>query len=579
MKSVFTYFLSAIILFTITTACSDSFLEVEPYGSLSGSVVEDEKGVDNLLIGAYAYLANGHYQMSPLFLRGADDTRYGTNSGVGENDAYLYTVNVGNARWNRQYAAIKRCNEVLRVLQKVDEIAPEKRTQIEAETRFLRAHFYHELVMFFRNVPWIDETITYESRNFYVSNTIDVFPFIEADLEFAGNNLTETKPEVGRINKWAAKSMLAKVYMFQKKFQEAKPLLDDIIANGQTSNGKKYELQEEYNLNFIQRWKHSGEAVFTAQMRVSSLTSGKGNPFDRANGTYNAPPSLGWGWISPTFDLVDAFQTDPDTGLPLLDTYQETPVAHDNGIASSEPFTPHQGTLDSRLDWCVGRRGIPYRDWGVHPGKGWVRNQDNGGPYQVVKNIAEQATVDTDRRGAYTNNPLNIIRFADVLLWAAECEVEVGSLSKAEELVNTVRARASNPDGFVKKYINPDDPLTGFSDEPAANYKVGLYDGHFEANGKSYARKAVRFERRLEFACEHHRFFDLVRYDGNDYDIVEGINGFLEREAPRITNTNNAYKSGEFVRNKHEFFPIPQTQIDLSVVDGESVLVQNPGWD
>ena len=81
-----------------------------------------------------------------------------------------------------------------------------------------------------------------------------------------------------------------------------------------------------------------------------------------------------------------------------------------------------------------------------------------------------------------------MIRFADVLLWAAECEVEVGSLAKAEEYVNIVRARAANPAGMVHTYIDPTKPTGGFTDIPAANYKVGNYTGQFAANGKTYAR-------------------------------------------------------------------------------------------
>ena len=62
--------------------------------------------------------------------------------------------------------------------------------QIEAEAKFLRAHYYFELVKLFRNVPWIDETINYSERNFLVPNTVDVYPKIEADFKFAADNLT-----------------------------------------------------------------------------------------------------------------------------------------------------------------------------------------------------------------------------------------------------------------------------------------------------------------------------------------------------------------------------------------------------
>ena len=190
----------------------------------------------------------------------------------------------------------------------------------------------------------------------------------------------------------------------------------------------------------------------------------------------------------------------------------------------------------------------------------------------------EQARKATDQgNGGASNNPYNIIRFADVLLWAAECEIEAGSLQKAEDYVNMVRARAADPVGWVKKYKNDAKPLDGFSDTPAANYKVGLYAGQFEANGKSYARKAVQMERKLELAMEHHRFFDMIRYDGYDFDVEEYLNDFMELEGPRYSNTNNNYlKTDGFSKTKHSYLPIPLTQIDLSYKDGQSVLVQNP---
>lgn len=570
------------LVFLLTMfSCKENFLEVEPYGSLNETTLATETGINKLLIGAYAALANGSYSYGIGQLRGADEQRIGSESGVDKYPSFLYSVDDGNALWVYLYSGVTRANAVLKLLPKVEGASETNLKQVEAEARFLRGVFYHYLVIFFKNVPWIDETVTYSDKNFLVPNTVDVYPFIEADFKFAGDNLTDTKSEVGRANKWAAKAFLAKMYMFQHKYAEAKTLLTDIIANGKTSNGKKYALLEEYNLNFIQRGKHGSEAVFTIQMDVSDLArNGNGNPLDQYNGTYGGPATCCYGWGQPTFDLVDAFQTDPETGLPLLDTYMNSPVKNDNGLTSSQAFTPYEGTLDSRLDWCVGRRGIPFRDWGNHPGKAWIRNQNNGGPYSYLKNIVEQATSATDRgTSGASNNPYNIIRFADVLLWAAECEAEVGSPAKAEELVNIVRARAANPKGWVKKYIDPSNPTKGFSDQPAANYKVGLYTGQFQANGKTYARKAVRFERRLELAMEHHRFFDMVRYDGNEYDIAATLNWFMQTEGKRLLNKSNNYLKGVFERNKHEYYPIPITQIDLSVdKDGKSVLVQNPGW-
>lgn len=578
------------MLLTVVS-CKDEFLEVPPFGPVSEATLSNEGGVNKLLVGAYSLIkwsgaSGGGAQTGDAYIFGSDENRMGTTTGVSPDDVFAWTPVTSRvaSKWQFCYAGVGRANDVLRIIPNVKDSSPEKLLQIEAEARFIRAYFYFKLASSFRNVPWIDETITYDQGNYLVPNTLPIWPHIEDDFKFAADNLTETKPEVGRANKWAAKAFLAKTYIFQLKYAEAKPILEDIIANGQTSNGLKYKLLDRYNDNFIRRTANGSEAVFVMQNSVKDGEPNdfNGNPMNKYGGTYNAPANAGGaGWMQPTFDIVDAFQTDAVTGLPLLDTYHTTPIAHDNGITSNQPFTPHAGTLDPRLDWSVGRRGIPYRDWGVHPGSAWVRNQQNGGPYVAIKNTAEQARMDTDQgRFGATNNPINLIRFADVLLWAAECEIEIGSLQAAENYVNQVRARAANPDGFVKTYIDPANPLAGFTNTPAANYYVGLYNGQFEANGKSYARKALFFERRLEFALEQHRFLDMVRYAQIEpsLDLANYFNTFMAREGARITNASNAYKIGQFVNGKNEVLPIPQVQIDLSQSNGEPVLTQNPGY-
>ncbi len=579
------------LLLALTPSCHKSFLEIEPFASLNESTLSSKEGVNGLLVGAYSLLdgggaVGGDYTSGWSVLIATDDARIGTESGVSPIDAFLTDPSMAqfNSRWRFLYSAVQRCNDVLKLLPKATNISTEEALQVEAEARFLRGIYYLYLTMLWKNVPWIDENISYSEGNYFVPNTEPVYPKIEADFDFAAKNLTATKQEVGRGNRWAAKSFLAKTYMFQKKFTEAKLLLDDIIANGQTSNGKKYDLLPKYGDNFRADKKHGPEAVFTAQMSVNDGANGNnGNPMDFYNGPFGSPSTCCYGWYQATFDLVDAYQTDSETGLPLLDTYQNTPIPNDQGLNSNDPFTPYKGTLDSRLDHNIGRRGIPFLDWGVHPGKAWVRNQFTSGPYNSIKNIATQANVAAERQGGGggTSNPYNLIRFSDVLLWAAECEVEVGTLARAEEYVNRVRARAANQAGWVHTYVDPTKPTAGFTNVPAANYKVGLYNGQFTSNGKSYSRKAVRFERRLELAMEHHRLLDLVRYDGNDFDVAASVNAFMKREAVRAAfNPANNYKQGVFVKGKHEVLPIPVQQIELSVKEkgGVSALRQNPGW-
>ena len=85
--------------------------------------------------------------------------------------------------------------------------------------------------------PFVDERVTYGANNYFVANDVDVWPKIEDDLKFAVATLPPTQPQVGRLNKYSAEAILAKAYMFQQKFADAKPLLEDIINSGKYSLG------------------------------------------------------------------------------------------------------------------------------------------------------------------------------------------------------------------------------------------------------------------------------------------------------------------------------------------------------
>ncbi len=575
-------------------ACKQEFLEKIPQGSLNESTLTTKAGVNGLLIGAYSLLDNGGtggggWPSGKWIFGGvaSDDAHTGTEAAalqpvpLYENYTQNATTASVNSRWMVLYAGVQRSNDVLRILAKTSESAlpTDQAVQIKAEAMFLRGLYHLEAALMWRNIPYIDETMDFANDNYNVENNIPVWPKIEADFQFAIDNLTPTKAQVGRVNSWAAKAFMVKTYMFQHKFADAKLLLDDIIANGVTANGLKYALLEQYHDNFVPSKKNSAESVFAVQMSVNDGASG--NNGTASNGTGHAGPYGGpypsYGFYQPSFSLVNSYKTDPATGLPLIYTFNDSDVKSDQGLASSEPFTPYEGTLDSRLDWTVSRRGIPLLDWGVMPGQAWVRQQSVAGPYLSIKSANPQSEPDAREAGGSNSTGVNesLIRFADVLLWAAEVEVEVGSLDKAEMYVNQVRARAANPAGWVKKYIDNNDPLKGFSNTPAANYKVGLYQGQFVQKGQDFARESVRFERKLELAMEAHRFFDLQRYDNGTGYMAEVLNAYIQHETT-IPGYNFGYMVGaKFTRDKNEVFPIPQTQVDLSVVNGSPKLIQN----
>ncbi len=603
MKSLHSkIFITGIVLsLVLFSACEKKFLEKGAIGTLSEATIANKAGVNGLLISAYSLLdgigANGTGDLwltavSNFVLGGiaSDDAHKGSEYGditdfeQIENYTHTPVTLPFNQKWIALYAGVQRANDVIRILAKVTDgsISEDEALQIKAEAIFLRAVYHFEAAKLWRNIPYVDELITFKDGNYNVLNTAPVWPLIESDFKFASENLKPVKNDVGRANSWAARAFLAKVFMFQHKFEEAKPLLNDIISNGTNPLGQKFALADNFSDNFNPLKKNNSESVFAVQMSVNDNADGmNGNAGDILNFASGGPSNC-CGFYQPSFSLVNSFKTDPVTGLPLIDTWNDEDVKNDQGVASTDPFTPYAGTLDPRLDYTVGRRGIPYLDWGIMPGAIWIVSQAAMGPYIPIKHIYYQADKGTTYQSVWglagTSNNYNMIRFADVLLWAAEAEVEVGSLDQAEWYINEVRKRAANPEGWVHTYIDDNDPLKGFTDIPAANYKIGLYTGQFSTYGKDFARKAVRFERKLELAMEGHRFFDLQRYDNGTGYMADVLNNYIQHETS-IPGYNFLYMNGaKFIKEKNELYPIPQIQIDLSVQDGAPTLIQNPGY-
>jgi len=589
------WFLSGVALVILLYAYSKAFLNKPPIGTYQPETMANKAGVSGLLIGAYSLLdgqggAGGSWDAAASnWVWGgvcSDDAHKGSDPGDQPDIVSLMTWSETStnsyleAKWQTCYDGIQRANEVLRIMRLAKDLTPADTTEFAAEARFLRGHYHFELKKIYNMVPFVDESVTYQAGNWRVPNNVDIWPKIEADFQYAMTNLPATQGAVGRANKYAAEAFLAKAYMFEHKYSQAQPLLADLITNGETSNGLKYGLVDNFNDNFNAAKKNNKESVFAVQ---NSVNDGSGaanaNAGDVLNFSYDpsAPVSC-CGFYQPSYSLANAYKTDPVTGLPMPTTYNSSDLKNDEGLKSSDPFTPdNTTTLDPRLDWTVGRRGIPFLDWGINPGFLFVRNQASGGPYTPVKDApyASQVGTLTDKSSwtaGYTALNVNLIRFADVLLWAAEAEVEVGSLDKAETYVNMVRTRAANPAGFVHTYIDANNPQGGFTNTPAANYFIKNYPvGYFTAQGQATARTLVRFERRLELAMEGHRFFDLVRYGDADVEL----NAYVAHE---VGSGYVLMKGANFVKGKSEYFAIPQQEIDVSTVAGKRTLTQNPGY-
>ena len=582
----------SLVTVLILAACSKTFLEKPPIGTLNPEILATEQGVQGLLIGAYSLL-DGNGSSGDGWGSAASNWGYG---GVASDDAYkgsdpsdvaefvpfeqFTTLTPTNGavpqKWNLGYNGAQRCNTVLKTLEIATGISDANKVIITAQARFLRAFYHMELKKVFNNIFYADESVNPE--NTAVTNTTDVWPKIEADLKFAVDNLPETfTSEPGRVNKSAAKAFLAKAYMFQKKLTAAYPILQDIIATGKTAKGEKYGLMPHFYSNFNPDQKNSKESVFAVQTSVkdnSSVDWGgnpNGNFGDILNFPYNGGPGGCCGFYNPSQDLGNAHKTDA-SGLPFLDESYTT------GLKVSDPTTPYTGTLDPRIDLTIGRKGVPYLDWGNHPGDDWIRNVPNDGHFSPKKNVyaLSQKGSATDAGSAYwapnqlVSNNVNLIRFADVLLWAAECAVAAGDLPTAMAHVNAVRARAADPSGWVYKGGTYNAASATYSTQttPADNYKIGLYTAATFTTAN--AMKAVMFEKRLEFAMEGHRFFDLVRWG----IAAPTINTYISREK----NLRPLKLNASFTAGRNEYFPIPQGSIDKLNSDGTKRLTQNPGY-
>ena len=581
-------------------ACKES-LEIPAQGALSDQTLATQSGVDALLTGAYAALDGQYNNGSALNLASGnaweaspDNWTYGSIAGGEAHkgsdgsdqpavDAIAkFTADASNgyfnSKWRTVYEGINRANSTLRVLAQATGVSDANKTSYAAQARFLRGHYYFELKKMFNRVPWIDENIETSAASAQ-PNTEDIWPRIEADFQYAYDNLPTTQSDIGRVNKWAAAAYLAKTYMYEKKYSQAKTLFDLITTQGVTSNGLKYALVTKFHDNFDAATENNSESVFAIQMVANDGTGtiASANQGDMLNFPYGNSPFRCCGFFQPSQDLANSYRTDA-TGLPYLDDYNSHPVKNDQGVASTQPFTPDAGTLDPRIDWTIGRRGLPYLDWGNHPGADWIRSpgQTYAGPYSPKKNIYMQATQnqysDQHSWAPGTAINVNIIRYADVVLMAAEAEAQLGNLPQAQTYVNLVRARAANPVNFVYTYVNNTAPLSGNTTTPAANYKIVVYPaGQFASLGKDGALKAIYFERKLELAMEGHRFFDLVRWGTAETTL----NNFFTYESTVTTDI----RGGRFVSGKNDYYPIPQRQIDLSRSGGTSSLTQNPGYN
>ena len=360
--------------------------------------------------------------------------------------------------WQAAYEGVNRANYMLQYKDKnpagvnVDFAGKDA---LYGEVLFNRAYFYFTLVKLFGDVPlFTDRRLgVSDSRQLQRSPKAEVYQQIETDLLAAAAALPPTQAQKGRITKWAAQAMLAKVYLYENKFNEAGPLLDGIITNG------GFTLVNNFSDMFLKAGENGPESVFEIQYSNTSpyynwggTTRGQGNLFVQQfgvrgiSGTAAMPYSAGWSTGLPTADLANAYQAgDQRKEATLFDP---------------EAYKINNPSLN------VSYQVAPYKNTGYYNQKYLPRKGETSG--QIELN--------------YLNN-YRAIRFADVLLMGAEAwnRATTPDAGKARGYLNRVRQRA-------------------FSDN--------LHD--INSSGQALTQ-AIWDERRLELGMEGDRYFDLVR--------------------------------------------------------------------
>lgn len=571
MKDKIAKVLLVAVLVIVLYACKKSFLDVTPVGVLDEATLSTEKGVNKLLIAAYAMLDahDGDLNIGGEWGSGGSNFLYGSigggeaNKGSDPGDQgpnmtpvqrHEATATNGalNDRWKAIYEGVKRTNTTMQVLAKVQIISDANRKNIAGQARFLRAWYHFQARIIYGKAPYLDEQIDADLTNGViggVKNDVDIYPRILEDAKYAWENLPVEQDAVGRVNKWVAGALYGKILLFTKDYTTARTILTDVVNNGGRKVGSgafiPFTLLANYDDNFNVDFDNNAEAVFSFQSSsLDNAGARNGNWGDLLN-TPSATGGGGAGFFCPTQFFVNRFKT----------TAAGIPVATPENNQVMDPFgdpalTRYSANVDVRLDWTIGRDGVPFHDWGTYLTT-WPRDK-SAGPYAGKKTMIRSSQVNATHDASIwfvaggTALNMNLIRFSDVILLLAEAEIEAtgGSLTTAFNLVNRVRTRAQNSRVVTFSAANGV-PFTRPYTVPFAS--------------QAAARDAVRLERLLELGMEGHRFFDLVRWGIASTELQ----AYYDYESPMayqvLLKPKPTYSSPS-----DDYYPVPQRQIDLS---------------
>jgi len=591
--------------------CKESFLTdaATPQGAVDANTLATKSGVEGNLVAAYRTI--DATSSNAVFGAGAsnwiygsvvsDDAYKGTQADDGAQVTDLETFHFSapggmgflNDKWKNVFEGVNRADATLLLLKQVQKDKPSEidattAKGIEGEATFLRAYFEFDAYKLWGNIPYIREGDNPRKANIPKAQVLTEI-IKDLDAAIAALPATPRNGQKGRATSWTAKAYKARALMYGGQYAPALAIMKDIMQNG------PYALQPSYDQVWtgFEAYANGPETIFAYQASSNDgEPSGNNANFgERLTFPHSGSPFGCCGFHTMSQNMMNSFRTDAN-GLPLLLSSPSNWNVSDANLDATAGATTN---LDPRVDFSAGRDNVPYKDWGVHK-PDWIRQTSNGGFYSSKKNVHENASGAQSNVG-WVNTQLNsvnihLFRYADLLLLAAEAEVEVGSLENARALVNQVRLRASKKAqgcglpsdqkaaateiaaqpqcaGDTRIAVPIDDPSIKW-----AKYKIGTYDAPW--TDQASAREAVRTERKIELAMEGNRLFDLRRW-GVDAAVMNaymnGVGGGAEKNRRVYLQTADA------VTARHALYPIPTQQIDLSKsTESGTGLTQNPGW-
>lgn len=489
------------------TGCSD-FLDRSPLGQFTeDDTPEGGSSIDGQVFSMYTMMRSYNITAGiPAFMVHnvrSEDSEKGSSAGDGADQAafwddFEYTTNNGTVKayWSQNYTIIYQANSVIDAVNNLSS-DDEGVKRNKGEALFFRAYCYFNLVRAFGEVPLVTAKIRDAAEANVPKTTVEkIYEQIDLDLDEAEKLLPRqwTSEYIGRLTWGAARALHARTYMMRNSWSNMSAAAKEVMSSG------LYNLDTPYDQIFTDAGENCSESVFELQCASTAAlpaSTSIGSQFCQVQGVRGSGQwNLGWGWHMATKELGTAYESgDPRKDATLLYFRK----------SADEPVT-------------AANTNKPYGESPVSSAMGAYYNK--------------KAYTDPAKRKEFTNSGfwvnIRLIRYADVVLMAAEAANELGNTKEASDDLEMVRARARGNDNTILP-------------------KVTTLD-------QALLRDAIRHERRVELGLEFDRFYDLVRW---------GIAKDVLHAAGKVK-----------YQDKHRYLPLPQDEIDKS----NGVLVQNSDY-